>query len=824
MKKLFLLFVLLFIPMSILAQVKGKVTDTQKNPLSFVSVYLEKTLTGTTTNDNGGYVLKIQKKGKHTIIFQTLGYQTLKKEINITSFPFELNIELEEENIQLEEVVISTKDNPANAIIRNVIANKDKITDKFSKYTANFYSRGLYKIKEAPEKWLGRSLGDFGGGLDSTRSGIVYLSETISEITYQKSPTKFKEKITASKVSGKDNGPSFNRAEDANINFYENSVELGNDLISPLSSNAFSYYRFKLIGTFYAKNGKLINKIKLLPKRKNDPVFSGSIYIVEDDWAIYGADVTVTGAQVNFPAIDLLSLKQGYNYSEENDSWVLISQIIEFQINFLMWKFDGKFSSAYSNYNFTPKINIGTFSNEVLAFAKEATKKDDVYWREIRPVPLTADEVKDYSIKDSIKLVRKSKKYLDSINKKQNKLNLLSPITGYTFRNSFEKRSLYFNGLLGNSGFNTVQGLNTTLGFNYFKRLNDKGKWWNSGVKANYSFSDKRLRPTFFFTKKWNNISRPQIGVSGGVTTAQFNGREPISGLDNTIISLYLRDNYFKIYEKEFAKITYSEEIKNGIFFSTSLEYANRKPLFNTNNYSFARQSKNAPYTSNNPLDKTDYENAAFTAHKIATLNIGATFVFNQKYLSYPDRKFNMGNEKYPSLTVNYRKNFAASNANLNSDLFTANLKQDISAGNYGDFSYNVKGGLFLKKKDIAFMDNLQANGNQLTFVTVNQLNSFDLLPYYKYFTNDKYAEMHIEHNFRGAILSKIPLLNRLNFHIVAGGKGLFMADKNPYTESAIGLSNIGFGKWRFLRIDYVHSNYGGIKNEGLVFKISMFN
>ena len=247
--------------MSILAQVKGKVTDTQKNPLSFVSVYLEKTLTGTTTNDNGGYVLKIQKKGKHTIIFQTLGYQTLKKEVNVTSFPFELNIELEEENIQLEEVVISTKDNPANAIIRNVIANKDKITDKFSKYTANFYSRGLYKIKEAPEKWLGRSLGDFGGGLDSTRSGIVYLSETVSEIKFQKKPKKFKEKIIASKVSGEDRGISFNRAEDANVNFYENRVTFGNDLISPISTNAFSYYTFKLEGTFYDKNGKLINKI-----------------------------------------------------------------------------------------------------------------------------------------------------------------------------------------------------------------------------------------------------------------------------------------------------------------------------------------------------------------------------------------------------------------------------------------------------------------------------------------------------------------------------------------------------------------------------------
>ncbi len=182
-----------------------------------------------------------------------------------------------------------------------------------------------------------------------------------------------------------------------------------------------------------------------------------------------------------------------------------------------------------------------------------------------------------------------------------------------------------------------------------------------------------------------------------------------------------------------------------------------------------------------------------------------------------------MGNEKYPSLTVNYRKNFGASKANLNSDLFTANLKQDISAGNYGDFSYNARGGLFLKKKDIAFMDNLQANGNQLTFVTDNQLDSFGLLDYYKFYTNDKYAEAHVAHNFKGAILGKIPLLNKLNFHLVGGAKVLLMTDKNPYTEYAVGLGNIGFGKWRFLRIDYVKSNHAGIKNDGFLFRLRLF-
>jgi len=823
MKKIITLF-FLFVSVTFIGQVKGKITDMKNNPLSFVSVYLDNTVTGTTSNDNGDYILDLIRKGKYTIVFQFLGFKTVKKEVEISSFPFYLNVKLEEESVQLSEISISTKDNPANRIIRNVIANKDKNTDKFANYTAKFYSRGLYRIKDAPKKFLGQTLGDFGGGLDSTRSGIIYLSETISDIKFQKKPKNFKENIIASKVSGQDNGISFNRAEDANINFYENSVEFGNNLVSPLSTNAFSYYKFKLEGTFYDKNGRLINKIKILPKRKNDPVFNGSLYIVEDDWALYGADVSVTGAQVNIPVVDVLKLKQNYNYSDKNDAWVLISQSIDFRVNALGFKFDGRFSSAFSNYDFIPNFNEKTFTNEVLTFDKEATEKDSSYWITLRPVPLTTEEVKDYEVKDSLKVVRKSKKYLDSVNKKQNKVSFLSPITGYTYKNSFEKWSLSYDGLIKDLGFNTVQGFNTSMGVSYSKNINDKGNWWSAGVNVNYGFSEKIARPTFFFNKKWNNISRPRMSISVGVTTAQFNGRNPISKMDNLVRSLLRRENYLKIFEKEFAKIMYSEEIKNGIYFSSSLEYANRKPLFNTNNYSFARQSKTKPYTSNNPLDPTDYINTVFTEHSIASLKVGATFIFNQKYLSYPHRKFNIGNTKYPSLSLTYRKNFGASNSELNSDVFVANIRQNIDAGNYGKLAYNIGGGLFLKKKNIAFMDNLQANGNQLLFITDNQLSSFGLLEYYKFYTNDRYAEAHLEHNFKGSVLGKIPLINNLNFHLVGGVKSLFMADKKPYSEYSLGLDNIGFGKWRFLRIDYVKSFHAGIKNDGFLLRLNILN
>ena len=125
MKKSVIILLLCF-ACTINAQIKGTVTDKEGAPLSSVSVYLNNTFTGTTTNDNGDYILNIKKPGKYAVVFQIIGFTTLKKEVNITSFPFELEIVLEEENVQLKEIVISTKDNPANRIIRNVIANKDK--------------------------------------------------------------------------------------------------------------------------------------------------------------------------------------------------------------------------------------------------------------------------------------------------------------------------------------------------------------------------------------------------------------------------------------------------------------------------------------------------------------------------------------------------------------------------------------------------------------------------------------------------------------------------------------------------------------------------
>ena len=821
MKNLITLLCLTIIATSF-GQIKGKVVDKKNQPLPYVSVYLQNTLSGTTTNDNGVYILETNKTGKQTVVFQFLGFKTLKKEVLIESLPFELNVQLIEEEVQLNEVTVNSNENPANGIIRKVIANKEKNTNKSGKYTSDFYSRGLFKIKNAPEKILGQKIGDLGGGLDSTRSGIIYLSETVSKIWYQKKPKNFREVIVASKVSGQDNGISFNRAADVNFNLYKNLVPVADaNIFSPISNYTFSYYKFKLEGTFYDKNGKLISKIKIIPRRENDRVFGGHIYVVEDDWAIYGADLTITGEQINNPAIDVLRIKQNYNYEPNAGIWALILQTIDFKVGLFGFNLDGRFSASYSNYNFQPTFSEETFGKEILSFEENATKKDSVYWNDLRSVPLTLEEKKDYLIKDSIKVVRKSKTYLDSIDQKSNKFTLLSPILGYSYRNSYEKWSFNYDGLLTNTQFNTVQGFNLDTRVSFSKRVNDEGKSWNVSAGLNYGFSDKRLRPTFSFFKKWNNIDRPRLSISGGIDVVQFDERNPISSFYNTLYSLIDKSNYAKFYEKTFAQVNFSKEVTPGIDVFSSFGYEDRKPLFNTTDYSFFSRRKT--FETNNPINPTSTL-PAFSEHSIFKAQLATTINFGSKYISYPNSRFTVTNTKFPTLTLGYRKTFGADNSEFNSDMFFSRLQQNVSLGNLGTFDYNARAGLFLDQKDIPFMDFYHPLANEIDLAPSNRLSSFSVMPYYQFSTNDRYAEIHTQHNFQGFILNKIPLLNKLNFHTVVGAKAYFSGGRKPYTEYSIGLDNIGWGKWRFLRLDYVQSNFNGQKENRLLFGISLFD
>lgn len=814
----FLLFLVCF---TSIAQIKGTITDTNNKPLPSVNIFIENTFTGTTTNDAGIYELNISRLGNYVVVYQYLGYKTLKKSITVDTLPYVQNIQLVEEEISLNEVVINSDENPADKIIRKAIENRTANLEKIKAYKADFYSRGLIRIKNAPEKILGQELGDLGGGLDSTRSGIIYLSETISKIEFLR-PDKLKERITASKVAGNDSGFSFNTAVDVDYNFYENTIELGNQIISPIANNAFGYYRYKLEGVFYDDKGNLINKIKVTPKRENDPAFSGYVYIVEDQWTLYALELDLTGVQARIPAADIISLQQDFSYSEKDQIWAKISQTIDFKYGIFGIKGDGRFTYVYSNYVFNPNISKENFGREILSFENEANKKDSTFWKSIRPVPLTTEEITDYVKKDSIQIVKESKTYKDSVDLVNNKFKLGNIISGYNYSNTYKEWNAGINSPISAIGFNTVQGWNANIGGYYRKNYDEFKRFLSIGAKINYGFSDDRLRGTVSATYKFNNISRAFLSVSGGISTQQFNSAEPISTALNTGFTLFDEKNFMKIYDMSYVQASHSEELFNGFRLYSVLSYQRRKALFNTTDQVWYPKS-NREYTSNNPLDASAYGTAPFVTHNIIKLEISTRINFGQEYFSYPDTKFNMPNEKYPTLYLGYEKGLAASNSDYNFDQVKLQATQALTLQDKGKFEYNFKAGTFFNADGIAFMDYHHFNGNQTHIGTGSYLNVFNNLPYYSSSTNESYLELHAEHDFNGFVLGKVPLVNKLNFNLIVGAHALATPDNKPYQEYTVGLDNIGWGKFRFLRLDYVRSYQGGFQSDAWMFGLKFF-
>ncbi len=139
-----------------------------------------------------------------------------------------------------------------------------------------FTSKGCRKLVGAPKKFFGRDIQKT-LDLDTNRKGILYQSESQSIYNCRK-PNHVHEEMIASKVAGRNNAFSFNKASDLEINFYNNiileNVLSSRGFVSPIADYAMFYYNYKLIGVT-VENGIKINKIEVIPRRKHDPAIQG---------------------------------------------------------------------------------------------------------------------------------------------------------------------------------------------------------------------------------------------------------------------------------------------------------------------------------------------------------------------------------------------------------------------------------------------------------------------------------------------------------------------------------------------------------------------
>lgn len=300
-----------------------------------------------------------------------------------------------------------------------------------------------------------------------------------------------------------------------------------------------------------------------------------------------------------------------------------------------------------------------------------------------------------------------------------------------------------------------------------------------------------------------------------GNEARQFNNEEPITPFGNSITSLFFESNFAKFYDLTFLEFSHSQEITNGIQTNINLGFEDRKPLFNTTDFTYIDEANNQ-YTSNNPLAPENFDTAAIDDHTIVKLGVDIRIRFGQQYLNYPDEKFNIPSELYPALYIGYEKGFGSSARSNHYDQFKLRLTQSFDIANKGEFAYNLRGGAFVNSEDISFVDYQHFNGNQSYVTRKDYLESFFLLPYYIFSTNEEYLEGHVEHNFNGFVMNRIPVLRKLNAHLIVSGKFLATQNNRPYSEFGVALGNLGWKKYRFLRIGYAQNYFNNTVERGL--------
>ncbi|WP_231463299.1 MULTISPECIES: DUF5686 and carboxypeptidase regulatory-like domain-containing protein [unclassified Pedobacter] len=804
MFKLCALTAFLFLTQTVTAQqftVSGTIKDVDGQPIPFASVYIKNTTKGTSANVDGIYELKLAK-AQHTLTFRAIGFKQQEQILNVTSNSI-LNITLSSENYTLNNVTIrANAEDPAYAIMRKAIAERKKHLNEVSAFTSDVYIKGVQRLKGAPKKFFGQDIRKV-MELDTNRQGIIYLSESQSKFSFRR-PNDVHEEMISSKVAGRNNAFSFNKASDLIINFYDNYL-LENKLssrgfVSPIADNAMFYYQYKYLGET-KENGETINKIEVIPRRPNDPVFRGIIYIIDGSWRVYNTDLYLTKkAGINF--IDTLNINQ--QFTKVKDVYMPTSINFQFNGNVLGFKFAGYYVGIYSNYDIAPVFPKNFFSGEILKVTEMVNKKDSLYWNNNRPIPLTPDEKVNYVVKDSIAKRKESKVYLDSLEKDNNKFSLGKLIlNGYSINDRFHKEYYSFDPILKSVFYNTVEGFAIKYGVTYRKNFENR-RTYSIRPELRYGFANKKLTGSLSGNYFYDPIKRASIGASFGNGIFDLNNLGSMSQLGNTINSLLYEKNFPKLYEKSFVNINTTRELASGLQGSLSLDYARNHTLTNNSTFKFF-DNKNLEFTSNNPFTPLT-ETPLFPTYTSVSGTASVTYTFDQKYITRPDGKF-YTESKFPRVTLLYKKGFKGLlNSDIDYDFIKAEVYQDrISLGLWGYTSFLVGAGKFVNNSMMYYPDFKHFSGNISTIFPPN-LRKFQYLDFYQFSTNQQYFEAHLEHNFAGFFINKVPLLRKAKLEEFIGGGYLSSPEKRNYKEFYFGLQRL------VLRASYGFAYDGGKK------------
>lgn len=392
--KTFIFLFLLISYSNLIAQVelKGKVINHETGePLAFANIIFDKNpRLGVVTDMDGNFTFQTSKIPENLTI-SYMGFFSIEMPIKSRN----IEVRLKPKSLDLNEVVLSEKDNPAHRIIRLVIANKEKNNpEKIASFKYKCYNKTIFDFVSTKSSIDSLEL------RKKMKGGHIMMMESVSERKFLQ-PNLSEETVIATKVSGFKNPNFATLATDLQpFSFYQNHIPLVDiQYLNPIANGSLNKYHFTLQEEYF-QNQDTVFVISYKPKKnKNFEGLTGILHINSKNYAVQN----VTATPFEKGKIDL-KIQQQYQLID-GEYW------FPEQLNYVMTLTnydDGVFGISVNGRSYISDISLEIplkkrdFAIETVRIDENAAKKDSVFWIQNRPEKLKNAEIVTYQFMDSL--------------------------------------------------------------------------------------------------------------------------------------------------------------------------------------------------------------------------------------------------------------------------------------------------------------------------------------------------------------------------------------------------------------------------------------
>jgi len=263
-------------------------SDETGEPIANANIYYQGTTVGTTSNEDGAFMLRANLNRKRIVVISAVGYHTQRFAIEAGTMAG-VQVAMKEKTATIEEVYVRPGANPALPLVA-AVRDKRTTNDRFllGGTTDASAATELY-ISDIDSRHLKRRL------WKSLRSGMVetedstlmlplYVSKQQMTLSGDQSEAKGSKEERSLVLSTTDYSALLK--DNGNLDFYRNSISvLGRSFLSPLAASGNTYYNYYLADSLETETGKQY----LVHFRTKNPfyaTFNGEMYIDSATYAL----------------------------------------------------------------------------------------------------------------------------------------------------------------------------------------------------------------------------------------------------------------------------------------------------------------------------------------------------------------------------------------------------------------------------------------------------------------------------------------------------------------------------------------------------------